>query len=140
MSEPTTVPVPSLSDQAATVLQSLIKAATEAGDFIKGQVPLVIQELLAYNTAMYAVYAVVWLALAVGLVVVWRKTILVYGRGKAGSNYTNYDEPGFCIPTIIGLAALVLLVLSLVDTVANLLKITLAPRVWLIEYAASLAK
>ena len=44
--------VPAIKDQAAEVLQSLISSATQAGDFIKDQVPLVIKELLLFNTAL----------------------------------------------------------------------------------------
>jgi hypothetical protein len=125
--------VDSLKEQAYEMLSALISAATQAGDFIKDQIPLVIQELLAFNTVKYAVLVVVGAAVtAVG--VFWIRYCLKKYE-EADDEWSDWN-----FATIPGFVAAPIGVTILVVYVVSLLKITIAPRVWLIEYAAELVR
>lgn len=121
-----------LKDQVASLLQVLIQAATSTGEFIKDQIPLVIKELLLYNTVFYAVWLVVlpvflFIALKCGLHCI---------RKFKDDPYS--DAWGFGIAGC-AVVAIILLTCTLGD-IFDLIKIICAPRVWLIEYAARLVK
>jgi hypothetical protein len=122
-------PVASLKETAETMLVKLINAATTTGDFIVDQIPIVIKELLAFNTAKYVVFIVFGVALLVlwGLVL---RTIWLL-RDEIDRVMCSLLSCFF-----LGVPALAIFGCNLL----NLLKITFAPRVWLIEYAASLVK
>jgi hypothetical protein len=120
-------------EQALGVLKSLIEAATQAGDFIKDQIPLVIQELLAFNTAKYVLFVVVSVA-ALTASVFWIR--YCFKRYKAANDHWSEWN----LATIPGFVLLPVGAAALVASTVNLLQITLAPRVWLIEYAAALVR
>lgn len=123
--EPTT-----LKEQATQMLQSLIASATQAGDFIKEQMPIVIKELLAFNTAKYAIYS----AICAAIVIAYLTFIYKYWKKE----YPRDSEDGIAI--LGGGVSMIAMVAFVIEGAIPLLKITLAPRVWLIEYAASLVK
>lgn len=123
--EPTT-----LKEQATQMLQSLIVSATEAGDFIKEQMPLVIKELLAFNTAKYALYCIIAL--------VFLSAYGIYLRKYFKKEYPKDHEDGIAI--VGGVFSMIGTCFFFIEGLIPLLQITLAPRVWLIEYAASLVK
>lgn len=125
--EQVTAALPTLKEQATSMLQSLINAATQAGDFIKDQIPLVIQELLAYNTAYYAAWVVICLAWCIFV------TIKVWPWAVKEADASDGFSFGCYALTMVPIIPAVICAFSL-------LKITLAPRVWLIEYAAGLVK
>jgi hypothetical protein len=123
-------------EQALGVLKNLIDAATQAGDFIKDQIPLVIQELLAFSTALYVCGILASIAGLVGVCLWARFCIRQY---KADTDHYSKDGwfPAGIFPSlIVAIPSLVMLAICVV----SLLKITLAPRVWLIEYAAGLVR
>lgn len=120
-------------EQALQVLRNLIDAATQAGDFIKDQIPLVVQELLTFHTVKYAFMIAVGTAIIAGGAFWIRFCLKKHEASKDPFSDWNFATiPGF-IAAPIGLAIFVTYVIGL-------LKITLAPRVWLIEYAAELVR
>lgn len=118
-------------DQALQVLTSIITTAAQVGDFIKGQIPLVVQELLAYNTAKYCVLIILFLALSIGCIFI----------GKWGITLDKKDKYSDWSPLIMfSFLFSAISLIPMIFNIMNLLQITLAPRVWLIEYATSLVK
>jgi hypothetical protein len=117
------VPVATLKQTAEGLLVKLINGAVATGEFLADQVPIVIKELIAWKTASYAATIVISI-LAAGICG-W----LMY------KDLTDWDSVGIFL--FSGMAGLISVIIMVVN-VFNLLQITLAPRVWLIEYAASL--
>lgn len=121
-------------EQALTVLKNMIDAATQAGDFIKDQIPFVIRELLTFNTVKDAFMIAVGVLLMAGGIL-WIRYCLKRHNASEDKLWSDWDVatiPGWIIAPIgIGIFA---------AYVIDLLKITLAPRVWLIEYAAGLVR
>jgi len=122
----------SLKEQAFTMLRDLIGNATRTGDFISEQVPLVIQELIRLYTIGYTVALVAGVSVLVVLPF-WIRFLL---RKASESSYDDSYEAAIAGSTLVGFIALVLSVWAFI----GLIQITLAPRVWLIEYAAGLMK
>lgn len=128
MSNEKTMATESFQELALDTLKGLIESATQAGDFIKGQIPLVIQELLNFNTALFAAGLAASIAGAVCTVLAVRWAL----RKDDG----DWTFAALMIGMIGGIASVV----GICCNIVPLLKITLAPRVWLIEYAAGLVR
>jgi hypothetical protein len=134
--------VDEIKNAGTQALLSIINGVSEAASFLKGEIPLAVQELLTYYTISAFVLTSVWLLVAVGLIVGWFKVILKYGRktpGKYGSA-NHMDEPGFVIPTLLGSIAVVISSFAFLESLLEFIKITVAPRIWLLEYAGTLVK
>jgi hypothetical protein len=125
--------LPSLKETANNLLVGLIQTATQAGDFIKEQIPKVIKELLLYNTAIEAFQV---LLSSVILALLWGKWFQYWHKKAVKERDADYYFTALFPSGILSLFLCPWLYFSL----TNLLKITLAPRVWLIEYAADLVK
>lgn len=126
--------------KAEELLLQLIDKSTQAGDFIAEQTPIVIQELLTYNFAVSLFFFVFWLSVSCCAWTAYYKFI-AWGRKpyKQDSSYSNIyklDLEGFVIIVPAALIPTTPIFLLCTDWV----KIWLAPRVYLIEYAASLVK
>lgn len=113
---------PSLKDTAEQALIKLINAATEAGEFIADQVPLVVQELIVYSTVKYSVLLLLVLA---------AYTTAVYVGAKF------HDDSDGIVWVPVG-AVIVIGSPAVWVALDNLLMLVFAPRVWLLEYAAKL--
>lgn len=132
--------VVSLKDKANEILIDMIEGVQAAGSFLKEEIPIAVKELLTYYTAYYALGLVAGLLFVGAAVAAWFKWLLPYGRNY-GERYKKFDEPNFVIPTVFGgLGVLVILCATVAEAFWPLLKITLAPRIWLIEYAADLVR
>lgn len=133
--EGTAEKVVTLKDTAETMLVKLINAATATGEFIADQLPIVIRELITYYTAVQVLLVAVTV-LVIGLGCLFFH-VITNNYTKDGEYKPGYDGTGLrwwaLVPWALGSV-------GLVASVVGLLKITLAPRVWLIEYAASLVK
>jgi hypothetical protein len=141
MAEPIT-----LKEQAFQMLQSLIATATQAGDFIKEQMPLVIKELLSYYAVLYwgGVLLLLAMVIALPLAGMWASRKWAgkeKARKESGTRSYDEDNSGWLAMGItcwiLGFGCFIGLV---VGALPAALKITLAPRIWLIEYAASLVR
>lgn len=125
--EPTTATTEvqdTLKTASSRVLVELIQQAEKAGDFIKEQVPIVLKELLAWNLAQDLVLG--FLCLAIVGICCW------------GTYYdlTHRQEGMWMFAAIAGMFLAFPAFINLMDAI----KITMAPRVWLLEYAAHLVK
>jgi len=115
-----------------SILNSTISAATVAKDFLLAEIPEVIRQLLIWK----AVESGIWFGLGVVLtalsVFVLTKAVKFW---KAG--YEKMDAAMFCsVATVLSGGC------GICFTFTNLtwLKILIAPKLYLIEYAASLVK
>lgn len=119
-----------LKNVAEQALVSLIQSATEAMTFLKGEVPLAVKELLTYYTTYYALITIIWLSL-----VVWHLFFMAWYFKK---EYTRDSED---VRAIMGsLIVAIIAIIGSIEGLFPLLKIVLAPRIWLLEYASQIVK
>lgn len=123
----------------AKVLETALNGLQKTGEFVVEQAPDVVRQLIAFHTAYYVLFvalAVVWYVVGytVTYQIVKRRKAYIAKREYHYSDTVGYEISGaFCaVGTTLGATAM------LCTNVINLLKITLAPKVWLLEYAASL--
>lgn len=121
-----------LKEQATLLLQKLIETAIQTGEFIKEQVPLVVQELITYHLVYAAVWCIIWATVAV---------LVLLGARKFIRLANEEEDSEYYIPAVLMIVfgtgpATWASVTFLLDVV----KLWLAPRVWLIEYASQLVK
>lgn len=138
------------ADQA---ILAILDAAKKTGDFVLEQAPDVVHQLLTYYTLYYAVWITVWSIL---LLLSGRIVYIMIAAQKAtrGDTYANgeydiitpakfprvaqWDDTPRGMLGILGSAIAVVSFFSLGSNGSNLLKILVAPKIWLIEYASKL--
>lgn len=137
-----------MNEQLQQALADLIIKGTEtaekAGDFLLAEIPDVAQQALLYYGIYYFVKFVAWLALVGITVWIWRLGLRNkeggYGflRHQTGTDKGRLDED--IITPVIG--ATIILHVAPMLLLMNLtwLKIWIAPKLWLIEYAGSLVR
>lgn len=113
------------------MLEQAITAMENGANFLGEQVPLVIQELLLFKTVVISVFLVLFL-----FITVFGIRLMFKGRAKEDKDY-GYDPSGeYIIGAILsilgGIISMVLLY--------HWCLVVFAPRIYLIEYAASLIR
>ena len=141
-----------MNEQMQNALIEIIQKASSGIDtsvsFLSSEIPEVISQLLLWNIAASSVgmaLSAIVIAISVSMIVWMMK---LYGRGRDtgkpnwvhdGGGYDALRElviPVSCVLFICLVAGPIVFVGNLMEV----LKIWLAPKIWLIEYAASLAK
>lgn len=116
-----------LQQALAAILNKTTSAVQNGVSFLQGQLPDVIQQLLMWKLVESLVWFVVLLVLCISMALLTRWII----------KHKNVDEIwGLAIPTVTGF------VLSGIGALSHnaWLMILIAPKVYLIQFAASLAK
>lgn len=113
------------------ILERALSGVDAAVEFSRDQIPDVVQQLLSWNFTISLIWFCVWCALALASVPFWvwfAKTVNV--RSKA-------DDAGFAF-----FCALVISTASSAGLLNSLawLKIWIAPKLYMLEYGASLVK
>ena len=104
--------------------EELVKLINETKVFVSGELPDVIEQLLLWHNFKYASFVLLGCLLIVAAYKLHK--MLVDTDGEDAFNYVA--------PAALGVIGLVWSIVSF----ANLLKIWLAPKVYLLEYAATL--
>lgn len=112
-------------------LRKAIDVASKTGEFVVEQTPDVVQQLIVFNTAAYAT------KLAIGVTITGALGWLIK---KIIKHIDDFEEFGIVTTFASGVGIVLMLMFSVIPNLFNLMKITLAPKVWLLEYAASLIK
>jgi len=119
--------LPKTDDVLATILQKALDVATSTGDFIAGQIPDVAKQLLLFEAS----WALVWMVLAIVIAVF---AIWPYKCAKKMVADDSDWGPMYLIPSVLWLVSVVVFMANIYD----FLKITLAPKLYLLEYVAHL--
>ncbi|MGL5582080.1 MAG: hypothetical protein ACRDCE_14150 [Cetobacterium sp.] len=136
-----------MNDQLQQALLKIIDK-TQAGvdasvEFLGKEIPDVVQQLLMYKTVEMSVSVFLAVAFIIAGVVVLRKTRTDFVNECSwvhdGTTYAPLTFGGICA-SVLGVCTLFISLLCLINTIYGLVKIVVAPKIWLIEYAASLAK
>ena len=118
-----------MSDEMKKMIEEALKflgdAVKTGAEFAGEEVPLIIQEKLAYDFWYYALCSLVWGLLWIIPFLAYRKCWACYQKDRSSA----YDEGAIVFAIISGCLAV---------NISEMLKITLAPRLYIMEWAASL--
>lgn len=130
----TATPGSALDQALSEVLQKAVTGVEQGVDFLSAQLPDVVHQLLMWKMAESIVYNL--LAVGVTLFTIW-----CWGKFNAAIKEDGFNEDAGP-PILICGGAITIITAVFVMLALNLdwLKIWLAPKVYLIEYAASLVK
>jgi hypothetical protein len=120
-----------LQQAVAELIAKSISTAEKAGQFIMSEMPDVIEQVMVWSV----VWSLIWFFCGVFIVI-----LTVYGNYRlyvwANSDRGDTDDMVFMLLTILPVIAGIGLCANNFDW----LKIWIAPKMWLIEYAAKLVK
>ena len=121
--------------QLAEILKKGLEAAEKTGNFVVEQAPDLIQQLIVWKTCEYIFLIIISIAFMFSLYK-WHKSAM-----KRHDNYDYFCEKiEFFIYCIYAIVVIVIFGIALFTSFFNLIQILLAPKIWLIEYAANLIK
>lgn len=129
-----------MNEQLQNALSLFIEKAINGLDssvaFMQSELPDVIEQLLMWYGVKYALY----MLLAIVLIIVWCKSEMKINKALRDSE-GNIKDGSFYVPVylLIGIVPRFIIIGCVVNTF-NLtwLQIWIAPKIWLIEYAATL--
>ncbi len=121
-------------ENAEQALVEILNKAVEVGDFMTEQAPLVVQELLAYKTVSHLATLVV---LAIGSILLASVAKWSFREIKSEK---HYDAGGYWILMCASGFFSSLMLLGAIDNLLQTVKVFVAPRVYLLEYAAELVR
>lgn len=122
-----------LDETVNTILQNAVEAASRGTEFLKEQLPDVLQQLILWKTWSYAITLFVCVAFFVWLI--WKGIPLL-------KRLWEWDDDGLpcCLAALVYTAAFIAACIGFFANGYDLIQIALAPKVWLLEYAANLVK
>ena len=121
--------------QLAEILKKGLEAAEKTGNFVVEQAPDLIQQLIVWKTCEYIFSILISIAFLF-YIYKWCKSAM-----KRYGDLNNFiDEPEFFMFSIYSIVVILMFGTALFTSFFNLLQILLAPKIWLIEYAANLIK
>lgn len=120
-----------LQNTINTILIDAIDKAKQGAEFLAGQIPDVVQQLIKWNVALDIVQIYVGVLFTSGSLYAMKK---FYNKYKQQHTYDCWEIGIMFSGGAAGIAALV----TLFAPVCDLIKLNVAPKLWLIEYAAHL--
>lgn len=127
-----------LKNKANEVLLQLLNKATEVGEAAVAEIPLVVQELLTWKFATSLALFLFWLFVAIaawyGVYRFFKWGLSKDDHGRSNIYNKHMEEFAILLPLIAACLTPWFLVCH------TWIKIWLAPRVYLLEYAASLVR
>jgi hypothetical protein len=124
-----------LIKQSQIALANTIEAFVKTGDFIAEQTPLVIQELLAWHLT-WGIFCIVIGLLILATIPKAFKTLTCHIK-QINYNWTEHDTMVLFTGVYIVVAGMIGLV-NLIGNIKPVIQIMVAPKIWLLEYAAGL--
>ena len=142
---------PELNDALAQLVQQITNGLNYATDFTLEQAPDVIHQLILFNLINSGFFLGLGIA---GLLVAWRIVVWTWRANYVGRHYGKAPEDdspkwwnkakgfyeidleawGLFPAIVLGTTSLIIIMCK----ASNFLKLLLAPKVWLLEYAARL--
>lgn len=116
----------------ATLLQKTLSGIDSAVAFSQAQLPDVIRQLMLWKAALYGLRIVMFSLLLWGYIVLFRKG-LAWNKSLSTETQATLS---LVLSVVVGLIT----VFVVASNTCNLLQLWLAPKIWLIEYAADLMR
>ena len=129
-------------DYTGKTVDAVANAGNKAVGFVVDQLPDVIQQLILYKAVWHGFMALLFISMVVLSIVVWVK---LFKKAKVNLSEGKYphDEGfsgGMIFSVRICYLAFVPSFFLSIHHIESFLLVTLAPKVWLLEYAAQLIK
>ena len=124
---------------ANDALKSLIESATQTKDFVIDQAPDIINQLLDWKFFENLILGIIPLV----LVLISLMIVLICSRDFAKNMYEDdisLKSVIFIISTVIGVGGLIGFITGGFSSLMTALQIYIAPKIFLVEYAAGLVK
>ncbi|QRD99775.1 hypothetical protein [Salmonella enterica] len=119
-----------MNEEAQKILVDLLKKATDGIDsavaFSQAQIPDVVQQLIQYKLISYGLRVFSFAVIMIACIIIFQ-----WIRKRREDN---------SISIVVTVVVFFFSAFSFVINVQNVIQITIAPKVWLLEYAASLVK
>lgn len=126
--------------QALTAILNKTMSGVDAGvSFLSAEIPEVIQQLLIYKMVSACIFMAVGVAMIVGAYKMTERGIKNY-KEESEKGIFREDEMRFILPFFAAVILWFFGVILIAANVETVIQIWLAPKIYLIEYAASLAK
>lgn len=125
-----------MNEQLQQALTEILNSSLQAKDFLVSEIPDVIHQLLIYKAAFSAISMVGFFLLAAAIFWINKKQFNLYSNKHEEDEFDFFYHPELVVNLFQIFLAIPLTALWNFDW----LMIWLAPKVYLIEYAASLAK
>ena len=114
----------------------LISVIDNAGEFLGAELPEIANQILTYNLVVSITLAVVFMLVAAGLFLASR-----YSYKRSIVDDIHYvDKEGFKMDMVSTGIVSGFSLLMAISRICEIIKITLAPKLYLLEYAAGLVK
>lgn len=137
---------PSTDEVLASILAKAMRAAEHTGDFVITQAPDIVRQLIMYNTIATAFWLCFFIAMLItGLLAIrWGHKVANHSLIQDATLQARYakiarDQNHF-VAYVMGAVFSAIGALATVKHTLILIKLLVAPKVWLIEYAAELVK
>lgn len=131
-----------LQQALASILNKTASGVEAGAAFLQSEIPEVVSQLLLYKLVAASVESFILLSLILGFAFFVR--LVCSSIKKEGVFYDEYGPGSLSIIGFMGLLcggiASLISFIAIFCNIAVILKIWLAPKIYLIEYAASLAK
>lgn len=127
-----------LQTAVAQIIERSLAAVDTAASFLAAEIPDVVQQLLMWHMVKSGVYMALGLALLAAIPLYWKWWYRNAERNNDGELLDGGATFIGGVAGVVGSAALLPSGLILINL--TWLQIWIAPKVWLIEYAAKLAK
>lgn len=133
----------SLDKALLTILDKTVTTIDASVNFLAAEIPEIVKELLLFNLVSNSVYVVLVLSLIGLSVKVLSTTIPHWSDSSFKESKHIKSEAALIVRAVSSVVALLILLIPLIfvfSKVSDIIKILIAPRLYLIEYAASLVK
>ena len=136
-----------LDEALVTIITKVTSGVEQAGAFILEETPLIIQQLITWNLILSAFMSIIALGIMVSSVFTIRYLFKPkYSEGDNNRHWTRdrqgreelSESAAFC--TVFCIIGTIGGFISLIWHVKQVLFILVAPKVWLLEYCATLVK
>ena len=114
-------------------LAGILENAAKAQDFVLSEAPEIVNQLLMWKT----VCAAMWVAIAVCLLIAAAFFIRLFIKAKDEEDYDK-AEIKLVAGSVGGIFSLLSGIFCFIGNLSDLLQLILAPKIYLIEYAANL--
>ena len=122
-----------LQDKLVEILTQIQSAVGKASDFAMDQIPDIAYQYIKFKTVWYTVEGIAFIALVVGCIYTFK-----YSQRKYKDTEWNNEGYGFMVVASCLVCALA--VMGVLHNIYSLLLVTMAPKIWLIQALAELAK
>jgi hypothetical protein len=124
-----------MQQQLASYLKEFVETMKAGWEFALTQAPLIVQEKIAYGRVMETGYFVLFV---VGAVVCLR--IALWATRRVKDTLVTGDEPPYIIAEILAVGGCVVFAIAALTEFQTVVQVWFAPRLYILEWAASLLK